>query len=899
LYNHQKKGWFMQNEAVSSCHVHPIVLGERGKYPTYETPPTSTFMNITLPDLSLIVLIGASSSGKSTFARTHFLPTEIISSDQCRALVSNDENNQEATTDAFDLVHYLAGIRLRRGLLTVIDATNIRPEDRKHYIALARQYHCIPVAMVFDLPERTLKERHQQRTDRSFSDHVIANQHRTLRKNLRGLGREGFRHVFELDSVEKIAAVTIRREPLWNNRKTETGPFDIIGDVHGCHTELTELLTKLDYAPAPETSVWMHPAGRKVIFVGDLVDRGPASPAVLRVVMDMVKEDTALCVPGNHDSKLLRKLKGKNVTVSHGLAETLAQLSDEPAAFVDEVKTFLDALVSHYVLDVGRLVVAHAGLREEMHGRGSGAVREFCLYGETTGETDEFGLPIRYNWAADYKGRAMIVYGHTPVPEAEWLNNTIDIDTGCVFGGKLTALRYPERELVSVPAHQVYAEPMRPLLPPVVQEVAPERSVQQGHDDVLDIADLTGKQLVETRYMARITVREQNAIAALEVMSRFAVDPRWLIYLPPTMSPTETSPLPDFLEHPAEAFAYYRKQGVMEVVCEEKHMGSRAVVIVTQTDDVAISRFGLEHPAPGVCYTRTGRPFFMDSALGRAFLEQVRAVLDAANFWEQFETDWVCLDAELMPWSAKAQSLIREQYAAVGTAGNHALSAVGAVLATAATRHLPLAELRQRVDQKAEATQRFTEAYRRYCRPTEGLTGLVLAPFHLLATEGHVHTNQPHTWHMDQLAAICRVAETVVPGFMLATLYRVVNVADAQQVAETTDWWEAMTRAGGEGMVVKPLNYIARPDKALIQPAVKCRGVEYLRIIYGADYNAPQNIVRLKERGLGTKRSMALKEFSLGLEAMERFVAREPLRRVHECVFAVLALESEEVDPRL
>lgn len=277
-------------------------------------------MNLTLPDLSLVILIGASSSGKSTFARTHFLPSEIISSDQCRALVSNDENNQEATKDAFDLVHFLAGIRLRRGLLTVIDATNIRPEDRKQYIELARKYHCIPVAIVFDLPERTLKERHKQRTDRSFGDHVIANQHRTMRRSLRGLNREGFRHVFELDSVDKIDSATISREPLWNNRKTETGPFDIIGDVHGCYDELTELLTQLGYVQKPENNLWAHPEGRKALFVGDLIDRGPASPAVLRLVMDMVKGQTALCVPGNHDEKLLRKLRGKNVTVSHGPA---------------------------------------------------------------------------------------------------------------------------------------------------------------------------------------------------------------------------------------------------------------------------------------------------------------------------------------------------------------------------------------------------------------------------------------------------------------------------------------------------------------------------------------------------------------------------------------------------
>ena len=238
--------------------------------------------------------------------------------------------------------------------------------------------------------------------------------------------------------------------------------------MHGCLTELRELLMKLGYfiskGPGGVEHV-AHPAGRKAFFVGDLIDRGPDSVGVLRLVMQMVADDTALCVPGNHDDKLGRYLAGKKVTLSHGLADTVAQIEAQPVAFRGQVNTFIHKLVSHYVVDDGKLVVAHAGLKESMQGRATGAVRAFCLYGDTTGETDEFGLPVRLNWAADYKGRAIVVYGHTPVPEAEWLNNTIDIDTGCVFGGKLTALRYPEGELVSVPAHRPYAEPKRPFLP--------------------------------------------------------------------------------------------------------------------------------------------------------------------------------------------------------------------------------------------------------------------------------------------------------------------------------------------------------------------------------------------------------------------------------------------------
>ena len=340
--------------------------------------------------------------------------------------------------------------------------------------------------------------------------------------------------------------------------------------------------------------------------------------------------------------------------------------------------------MSHYVLDGGKLVVAHAGMKQEMQGRGSGKVRDFALYGETTGETDEFGLPVRYDWAREYRGEAMVVYGHTPVPEPEWLNRTVNIDTGCVFGGRLTALRYPEKEFVSVPAARTYCEPARPFLPP--EEQAPALSAQQAHDQVLDAEDVLGKRIVPTRLRGNVTIREENAAAALEVMSRFAADPRWLIYLPPTMSPCETSGEPGLLEHPAEAFAYYRSQGAPQVVCEEKHMGSRAVVVACRDEAAARERFGVTTGELGIVTTRTGRRFFNDPDLERRFLDRVREALAAADLWGKLETDWACLDCELMPWSAKAQELLRTQYAAVGSAGSASLPRAVASLEQAAGR---------------------------------------------------------------------------------------------------------------------------------------------------------------------------------------------------------------------
>lgn len=858
-------------------------------------------MEIKVPELSLVVLIGVSGSGKSSFAKKLFKPTEILSSDQCRAWVLDDENNQAATNDAFDVLHYIADKRLKNGLLTVIDATNVQKSARKGLIELAKNHHCLPVAIVLDLPEKVCEERNQNRVDRNFGNHVIRRQAQDLKKSIKGLKHEGFRHIYVLKSAEEVNAVeVIKREKLYNDKKEEKGPFDIIGDVHGCFLELEELLLKLGYQinrVEENTNNFgfevIAPENRKAIFLGDLIDRGPDSPSVLKLVMSMVNSGIAYCVPGNHDLKLQKYLSGKQVQLKHGLDLTVQQLENETSEFKKTVEQFLYGLISHYVFDDGNLVVAHAGLKEEMQGRGLGAVRAFCLYGETTGEMDEFGLPVRHNWADEYRGKAKVVYGHTPVPEAQWLNRTIDIDTGCVFGGKLTALRYPEEEIVSVKAKQIYCEPIRPLH---FNESVQHLDAQQAYDDVLDIKDVIGKRIVQTRLKNNITIREENSIAALEVMSRFAINPKWLIYLPPTMSPCETSTLPEFLEYPVQALNYYKKRGVKTVICEEKHMGSRVVLVICKDEAVAFKRFGVENEGIGVCYTRTGRNFFNDAEIEKVFLSRVNQCLTNAHFWDKFHTDWVCLDAELMPWSAKAQALIKEQYASVGAAASGALPMVEQALQMAVDRGIKdaLPSL-EKFSQKNKAIEKYVHAYQNYCWPVTSIDDYKLAPFHILATEGQVHFDKNHQWHMKTIQEISKGDDQL----FMATPHKIVDLTDSKSFEEAVQWWLNLTQNGGEGMVVKPYDFITYGTEGVLQPAVKCRGKEYLRIIYGPEYDAPENLERLKNRSLSRKRSLAIREFALGLESLERFVKKEPLRRIHESVFGVLALESEDVDPRL
>ena len=883
-----------------------------------------------IPELSLVVLVGVTGSGKSTFARAHFKPTEVISSDFCRGVVADDENDQSATPAAFELLHYIAGKRLAAGRLTVIDATNVQPEARRELVLLAREHDVLPVAIVLDLPEKLCAERNKDRPDRDFGPHVLRRQRGQLRRSLGGLKREGFRTVHVLRTPEEVAAATITRTPLFNDLKHEAGPFDVIGDVHGCRAELEQLLAELGYTlehdGAGRPVGGRHPGGRRAIFVGDLVDRGPDTPGVLRLVMGMVAAGTAFCVAGNHEVKLLKALRGKNVKRSHGLDASMEQLEGESEEFRAEAARFIDGLIGHYVLDGGRLVVAHAGLIERYHGRASGRVREFCLYGQTTGETDEYGLPVRYPWAQEYRGQAVVLYGHTPVPAAEWLNNTLCLDTGCVFGGRLTALNYPERTTVSVPAARVYHPPARPF--PAVSPSGPVRPARAlppagvsptclrhgrrvrltRHRDGLPAAGGCPRRARRGGPGGDEPVRDRPALAAVPAADhepgRHGV-PRRLARAPGPGLRRLPRGRRGIRAVRGEAHGLARGAAGVPLAArrgsgsswQRRGSGSswqRRGSSAAPAASASSARFGL--PGPGAIWTRTGRPFFA-APLTAALIEQVGAAIEKAGLFDELGTSWLLLDAELLPWNVKAGSLLRDQYAAVGAAARASLPAAVSVLEQASHRGLPdVGVWLERTRSRLVNAEAFTAAYLRYCWATDGLTGVRVAPFQLLASEGAVYQERPHQWHLslaDRLAA-------AAPHNLISTTRRVeVETGDPASVAAATRWWEDLTAAGGEGMVVKPAANLTRGSNRLVQPGLKVRGREYLRIIYGPDYTEPANLVRLRQRGLSHKRSLALREYALGLEALDRVARGEPLWRVHECVFAILALESEPVDPRL
>jgi len=412
---------------------------------------------ISLPRTTLLVLCGVPGCGKSTFASRYFKNTMIVSSDQCRFLVSDSETNMAASREAFKLFRFTIERRLSIGRFTVADSTAVTRRARGELLRIGRKYGFNVTLLIFNIPEETCLARNAGRERRVIRS-VVARMQKMLQQTLQVAHIEGFDDVYiisEEDLDNSSFEIEIR-----NHEVTLPGPFDIIGDIHGCYQELVMLLEKLGYRN--RFNYYAHPAGRKAVFLGDLTDRGPRNLDSFRLVKAMVDSGNALYVPGNHCRKLSRYLEGRSIKITHGLEKTVAEIEalpeDEREFFKEEFLKLYHEAPPYLILDGGKLVVAHGGIKEDMIGKVTERVRNFCLFGDATGRVTGEGLPVRRDWAQTYRGKALIVYGHTPVPEAVFVNNTIDIDQGCAMGGKLTALRYPELEVIHVPALDAYYE---------------------------------------------------------------------------------------------------------------------------------------------------------------------------------------------------------------------------------------------------------------------------------------------------------------------------------------------------------------------------------------------------------------------------------------------------------
>jgi protein phosphatase len=860
-------------------------------------------MEIRLPEFAFVALIGTSGSGKSHFAAQHFNPGEIVSQAQFEAMTGDDGTDEGLHAETIALMHQAIEIRLRHRKATIVDATLLKPQDRAELRRLARKYHVRLAAIVLDTPLETCIARNTERLG-SPDRQLIRAQAQLMEQTASYLKEEGLRPNYQIrpEDVE----IEIVRYKAASDRREVTGGLDLIGDVHGCLSELLALLDRLGYEvsateiASPEVDPHgaalpklgrhkislHHPRGRRLVFVGDLCDRGPDSPGVIRLVMDAVAQGMALCVPGNHDDKLMRKLSGNNVQLKHGLEKTMAQLEGADPAFLEEIRAFIDGLPSHLELDGGQLVVAHAGLKAGMHGRHSGEIHSFCLYGETTGETDEFGLPVRQNWAADYDGQALVVYGHTPIPEPSWQNNTVNIDTGCVFGGELTALRYPERSTIAVPAQTIWCQPSRPM-----HWIGVQKSTQ-AVDHSISMATISPQMLVSTSDGYNLNLDEATYTHLLAHVSERAVHARWLLYAPPSYGPPTVSPIAGLLEHPAQAIDYYRKKSVTLLAARPMLHGTTVTIVLCRDAAVATQRFGLDNQGIGAIYTRSGRPYFGEVAETQLRLGQMARALEAADVWSLLKSDWLCLEAVVVPIGHKAPAFVPQVYAEVAATGLHSVERAQAKLEMAKARGLAVDDSLQRLALEKQSLQAFREAYRQMAGPE-----IAEPQFHLqqlLAVEGQVLLGKSQEM---QQALLAPIAAALGSAFVAATLLQ-ADLDSESSLRALTAWWENHNLQGGAGLMIGPLEMMVAREGEMMQPWIKVRCPEYLRLRYGPAYDAPATMQALQDRNLRLKRETVVRSYSLAREGLRRFVGGQPFDEVFQCIFTTLGLEMAVVDAR-
>lgn len=863
-------------------------------------------MRIGLPHGGIVLLIGPSNSGKSTLLKRlveegEILPSEVVSSDDFRILVSDKEfidwrsrpqdesaglrdEYLDISTEAFAMMDAVIDARCRLNKLVIVDATHLRSEDRKRYIALAKKNHVPIQAIILDMSERSLTDRDAVR-DNPRGKRRIKEQYQIFRNEKRFIKKEGFDSVY---TVKDIGEVEVFRHHNPIEVDVENG-LDIIGDIHGCYDELIELLEMLGYIENDE-GFYEHPEGRKFVSVGDVTSRGPASLETMIFFHKHCKSGRALMIDSNHGWKIARWLDGRQVVLSHGderveeefLIYEEREGIEKTQELKQQLKEFLLEAPSHYVFKkngVRTLVCAHAGIRDAFIGKQSEAISDFCRFGDTGG-FDENGKPVRKDWTVGHENSLLIVWGHDPKPKPIVINNTVNIDQGVVFGGELTAYSYPERSFVSVKAKKDYSGTTD----------NPLAEWEKNRLNAPNIAKFINGYSVVTEQLGEVKVPQELVKPAIDAVSHYTVPIEQLVYIPPTMSPTpKPSALPEYLEHPKEAFEYFRSNGIHTMIAEKKHMGSRGILFLFKDKEASAKHTGIE--SLGCIYTRTGKRFF-DTETEAQMLLQLNEELTRINYFEEHETDYVLLDAEIMPWNLKAKELISSQYAHVAENAVLDRSLLKEKLTAALPSNSDLQVWLDEYEGKLENALDFQKVFQKYCWDIDSSKPIQIAPFHVLAHSNQTFFDKPHTWHMEMNQQLASQSELFVK-----TEFKVIT--DQASEDEVIQWWQEITEDGHEGIVIKPEFYIARNNGKLLQPAIKVRGRRYLSIIYGMDYLEPKNLERLKNRNTGKKQKMALKEFALGVEGITRYVNSETIDRVHECSLAVLAMESDPVDPRL
>lgn len=851
---------------------------------------------------AIVLLIGPSNSGKTTLlqslvASSQLLETEIISSDYYRQLVadvdfidfsavSKDDEDivyeeyQRISEQAFNVLHTIVEARSKLNKVSIIDATNLRSFERAIYFEIAKRHHVPVLALILNTPKDQLLARDSLRENPRGHKRVLQ-QLNTFKYDLKTINKEPFAKVYTVKDED----VEIVREPNKLYLEIEDG-FDIIGDIHGCYDEMLVLLKELGYKQ--QGDVYVHPAGRRLISVGDIMSRGPKSIETMQFWLKQIEAGLSYMTDSNHGWKIARWLDGQNVTLNYGDELVEQEFStyekehgeEQTQALKNRFAKMLFNAQSHYILTKNKItkaVVTHAGIKDHYIGKQSKHISDFCRYGDIQ-QTDSSSKPIRGDWFTQHKTSELIIWGHDVKLQPFKANRTINIDQGAVFGGELTAFQYPEQTFISVNSYANYAGTLdNPILEAKNKCFSPP-----------NVTQFINGFTVHTSNDEQITIPKENALAAMDTFSHYTLPLEQVIYIPPTMSPTpQTSALPDYLEHPVEAFNYYKKNGITKMIAEKKHMGSRAVIFIAKNKDVAKELINSD--SLGYITTRTGRAFFEQEQQQR-IVELIHAELIAKNYFEQFNTSFVIMDAEILPWNLKAQRLIDQQYETV--AENALMDRHKLMEKLHITEHVDVTSWLEEYKHKYKNAAKFDAVFKNYCWSTNELSGIQIAPFHILAHSSSTNFHQPHSWHMQMNELLAENS-----SLFIATEYRLIESEQDEQ--EIINWWQNMTEDGHEGIVVKPLDFLAYHKGKLLQPAIKVRGREYLRIIYGMDYTNEAFMKKLKQRNPSRKMKNALLEFKLGLEGISRFVSLESSTRVHECALATLALESDPIDPRL
>ncbi|GIN84967.1 polynucleotide kinase-phosphatase [Heyndrickxia sporothermodurans] len=862
-------------------------------------------MQIKLPHSGIVLLIGPSNSGKTSLLNhwietKQILPTEVVGSDYFRILVGDvnyfdwtnmpkDEADaifnhyQQVSKEAFSLLDSAIESRSRLNKLTFIDATHLHSDDRKKYISIAKKHHIPCIGFILDVSQDILIERDEHR-ENPRGKRRIKQQYQVFKREKRFLKNEGFAATYYIND----ANAKIIRQPNPIEIDIQNG-IDLIGDIHGCFDELILLLEKMGYQKN-EKGLYTHPTGRKFVSVGDIMSRGPHSLETMIFFLNHVKQGFAYMIDSNHGWKIARWLDGRTVTLSHGdekVADEFTRFEEEngsemAVSLKAELKDLLLYAPSHYVFTKNGLpvlVCTHAGIKDEFIGKQSPVISDFCRYGDTDG-FDDSGKPIRKDWFIHHQTSPLIIWGHDPKPQPLFVNNTLNIDQGAVFGGKLTAYRYPEKEIISISAKKDYSSSIHnPLL-----------EWEKKRFAAPNIGKFLNGYSVLTKDLGEIKVSKEIVLPAIDTISHFTIPIEQLIYIPPTMSPTPTtSSLDNYLEHPKEAIDYYRKNGVYTMIAEKKHMGSRGILFLFKDKETAKNYGGFE--TLGTIYSRTGRRFF-DKNLEERVVSTLHKDLHSYGYFQKYKTDFLLLDAEIMPWNLKAKELISNQYAHVSENAILDRMKLRNKLRDASLKNEEINNWLQEYEEKLNNALRFKQIFQKYCWNINGIEQIQIAPFHVLAHSNETFFDKPHTWHMEMNREFSKLSNLFVE-----TEYKVIHNDKSEE--EVIKWWESMTSECHEGIVIKPEYFISKHNEKLLQPAIKVRGQKYLSIIYGMDYLHPENLKRLKNRNSAKKQKLALKEFALGVEGISRFVNGESIERAHECVLATLAMESDPVDPRL